>query len=223
MALIKCPKCGKEFSDRAQACPQCGYSIKNLFFVSIGFAIAGLMLFVLSIILPLNANIHPTTIRRILYILFWLYMGAFWIHQIILISPKSWNQKLYPSLGIVICLYYISTYIIPYTSIMYSNTNVNMMYTMKTVELIGLLYGLCILLNSFNMRGYVRYVFAGYGALLIVFEVLTNIGIRGYNGDEGYEFFETIWRIKNSFTFFGMILLIIAYYTPSLLSKLKHQ
>lgn len=23
MALIKCPKCGKEFSDRAQACPQC--------------------------------------------------------------------------------------------------------------------------------------------------------------------------------------------------------
>ena len=23
MALIKCPKCGKEFSDRAQTCPQC--------------------------------------------------------------------------------------------------------------------------------------------------------------------------------------------------------
>ena len=26
MALIKCPKCGKEFSDRAKACPQCGTS-----------------------------------------------------------------------------------------------------------------------------------------------------------------------------------------------------
>ena len=26
MALIKCPKCGKEFSDRAQTCPQCGTS-----------------------------------------------------------------------------------------------------------------------------------------------------------------------------------------------------
>lgn len=24
MALIKCPKCGKEFSDRAKVCPQCG-------------------------------------------------------------------------------------------------------------------------------------------------------------------------------------------------------
>ena len=26
MALIKCPKCGKDFSDRAQACPHCGIS-----------------------------------------------------------------------------------------------------------------------------------------------------------------------------------------------------
>ena len=26
MALIKCPKCGKEFSDRAEKCPQCGIS-----------------------------------------------------------------------------------------------------------------------------------------------------------------------------------------------------
>ena len=24
MALIKCPECGKEFSDKAQACPNCG-------------------------------------------------------------------------------------------------------------------------------------------------------------------------------------------------------
>lgn len=24
MALIKCPECGKEFSDRAESCPNCG-------------------------------------------------------------------------------------------------------------------------------------------------------------------------------------------------------
>ena len=24
MALIKCPECGKEFSDKASACPNCG-------------------------------------------------------------------------------------------------------------------------------------------------------------------------------------------------------
>ncbi len=30
MALIKCPKCGKEFSDRAQTCPQCGMSINEI-------------------------------------------------------------------------------------------------------------------------------------------------------------------------------------------------
>jgi len=25
MALIKCPECGKEFSETANVCPQCGY------------------------------------------------------------------------------------------------------------------------------------------------------------------------------------------------------
>lgn len=29
MALIKCPECGKEVSDRAPACPNCGYPIEN--------------------------------------------------------------------------------------------------------------------------------------------------------------------------------------------------
>lgn len=35
MALIKCPECGKEISDKAKACPECGYKRrkvrKNLF------------------------------------------------------------------------------------------------------------------------------------------------------------------------------------------------
>lgn len=30
MALIKCPECGKEISDRAESCPHCGYPIANL-------------------------------------------------------------------------------------------------------------------------------------------------------------------------------------------------
>ncbi len=28
MALIKCPECGSEVSDRAASCPRCGYPIK---------------------------------------------------------------------------------------------------------------------------------------------------------------------------------------------------
>ena len=27
MALIKCPECGKEISDKAESCPHCGYPI----------------------------------------------------------------------------------------------------------------------------------------------------------------------------------------------------
>lgn len=29
MALIKCPECGSEISDRAASCPRCGYPINN--------------------------------------------------------------------------------------------------------------------------------------------------------------------------------------------------
>lgn len=31
MALIKCPECGKQVSDKAQTCPNCGFSISQLF------------------------------------------------------------------------------------------------------------------------------------------------------------------------------------------------
>lgn len=30
MALIKCPECGKEISDKSKKCPECGYPIKKL-------------------------------------------------------------------------------------------------------------------------------------------------------------------------------------------------
>lgn len=30
MALIKCPECGKEFSDKAPACPNCGFPTSEL-------------------------------------------------------------------------------------------------------------------------------------------------------------------------------------------------
>lgn len=29
MALIKCPECGKEISNKSEICVHCGYSIKN--------------------------------------------------------------------------------------------------------------------------------------------------------------------------------------------------
>lgn len=29
MALIKCPECGREISDKAGSCPHCGYPINN--------------------------------------------------------------------------------------------------------------------------------------------------------------------------------------------------
>ena len=30
MSLIKCPECGKEISNQAESCPNCGYPLKNI-------------------------------------------------------------------------------------------------------------------------------------------------------------------------------------------------
>ncbi len=30
MALIKCPECGRQVSDQAAACPECGYPIRKV-------------------------------------------------------------------------------------------------------------------------------------------------------------------------------------------------
>lgn len=30
MALIKCPECGKEISDKAGECPNCGYPLEDM-------------------------------------------------------------------------------------------------------------------------------------------------------------------------------------------------
>ena len=30
MALIKCPECGKEISDTAHTCPNCGFEVRNI-------------------------------------------------------------------------------------------------------------------------------------------------------------------------------------------------
>ena len=36
MALIKCPECGKDFSDRANTCPNCAYPLTNLDRIALG-------------------------------------------------------------------------------------------------------------------------------------------------------------------------------------------
>lgn len=50
MALIKCPECGKEMSDQAKACPNCGYKEKKKFplktIVKIAIIIVGIAIFI---------------------------------------------------------------------------------------------------------------------------------------------------------------------------------
>ena len=96
MALIKCPKCGKEFSDRAQTCPQCGhqtdYSKKNKRFVVYGVILLALQCIGL-ITSPSGGIIHHYQYKDVVEVqggsqwsfwfsllLVWFFM-VFWIRQ----------------------------------------------------------------------------------------------------------------------------------------------
>lgn len=51
MALIKCPECRKEISDKARECPHCGYPLgagefKKVYSESRGLAVASLIVLV---------------------------------------------------------------------------------------------------------------------------------------------------------------------------------
>ena len=47
MALIKCPECGKEISDAAESCPNCGYPIKGQQLKTVLFIVVGIILVVI--------------------------------------------------------------------------------------------------------------------------------------------------------------------------------
>ena len=54
MAMIKCPECGNDISDKAKICPKCGYKQRrktNLQIIAIGGIILGGILIVLSLVL----------------------------------------------------------------------------------------------------------------------------------------------------------------------------
>ena len=68
MALIKCPECGKEISDTAKACPNCGYRLKKLDIakhkkISTYILIIGILLFVCSIIWIISTSDRDLAIR----------------------------------------------------------------------------------------------------------------------------------------------------------------
>ena len=63
MALIKCPKCGKEISDKAVNCPNCGREFskqekvkKDYYIISVVASILSIFLFVLFLILSDNIS-----------------------------------------------------------------------------------------------------------------------------------------------------------------------
>lgn len=103
MALIKCPNCGKEFSEHAKTCPQCGYqtnySKKNERFVVYGIILLALQCIELIAYPSGNYSYYngDPVVRYspwpfYLFLLI-LYFMAFWIRQAK--SLRNTTQSIY--------------------------------------------------------------------------------------------------------------------------------
>jgi DNA-directed RNA polymerase subunit RPC12/RpoP len=55
MALIKCPECGKEISDKATKCPNCGISFINTCLIKMKISV---VVFIISIIVIIGCSIY---------------------------------------------------------------------------------------------------------------------------------------------------------------------
>ena len=81
MALIRCPECGKEISDSAQVCPNCGCKtelgnqneiMKTSLLVDIGFTVLGIIcaidafvvLIILAAVLFIIGSVYGRLIRK---------------------------------------------------------------------------------------------------------------------------------------------------------------
>ena len=76
MALIICKECGKEISDQAKACPNCGYPLKKK---GKGFAIASLVLGIISCVysIPMLTTISEPDMPKAATIAMAVYIMIF--------------------------------------------------------------------------------------------------------------------------------------------------
>ena len=188
-----CSNCGKLFEENAvpSSCPDCGcpaseFKEKEItavaptmadtitekkvdqdhvtpssksFKISLGFTIAGLILLVMTIVALLSNDVFSSTWNMV-WLFFWLYMGAFGVYQM---NTFPDIKRIVPYVSVLICLFFIVN------AFLY-----DFFYSLRSVQTITLwcsiLYGLCMLLNSANFRGFAKYAFAGCGILWVVSE-----------------------------------------------------
>ena len=82
MAIINCTECGKEFSDQAKMCPNCGYPLKKK---GKGFAVASLVLGIISIVysMPVFSMLFQTAVQKNEIISIAVYMMIFGILSLV--------------------------------------------------------------------------------------------------------------------------------------------
>lgn len=82
MALIICKECGKEISDKAKCCPNCGLPLKKK---GRGFAIASLVLGIIACVysLPVATTLSETNMNKTAVIAMAIYIMIFGVLSLI--------------------------------------------------------------------------------------------------------------------------------------------
>ena len=131
----------------------------------------------MTIVALLSNDVFSSTWNMV-WLFFWLYMGAFGVYQMKISQKKS--TMFYASASVLICLFFIVDIIL------YNRSLYHLFHDGRAIRLLyGLSYGLCMLLNSADLRGFAKYASAGCGMLWIISEGIRYSGYITISNMEG--------------------------------------
>ena len=210
MALIKCPKCGKEFSDRAQVCPQCGFTIKAIKPIQLTLVIMGLLVFVLCSLCFFGPWKYEYEYTFLFFPWCWrIFLCSFWLSKLFMSYSK---ERYLAILGLVCCILWIGWTI-------YGQITFHPWWS-SADKWCELLIGILILVYGRFLNGIRKYL-AIISGVLILYTQITLI-IRNYYEDywmtsrigEIYSSNFLLVMILNFLTYTSIVAFVISCNTP---------
>lgn len=131
MALIKCEECGKEFSDKAKACPNCACPIKKKKKAKKPLDKWFIILFILTLFLCLVSSYFILLLWQVMIALF---LGILCISIYVLMLFKMKKSKLKIVLSIMLGIFLIVCIVVSINELFYINKQNNIKLEMSNAE-----------------------------------------------------------------------------------------
>lgn len=174
MALIKCPKCGKEFSARALACPQCGFKLKTIIPIQLALVVAGILMLLVVPIYHFGKlyEFHPM-FAAILRWCWEIFLCAFWLSQWVI---SQFKEKSLVTMGLICCILWIicvEAFFVFYGN--YSYHGVWQNYSYNGMHIFLLIMGVIIILYGRFLNGIEKYLALTTGISMLLTQCIFHI------------------------------------------------